>query len=121
LFIFTLVSKLGFQLVYEVYYQFNVKEITATFCENKAKPKLHCNGKCHLAKKMAAAEGETNKEKSTSKNKLKSIEVLQILSPAMDLKTGFNAIIQEGNKVNYFYKNQYQFLNTNKIEHPPSA
>lgn len=35
-------------LVYLLYYA-NQKAITEKYCINKAKPKLHCNGKCYLS------------------------------------------------------------------------
>jgi len=37
-------------------YQLNKDYIAKTLCINKEKPKLHCNGKCQLAKKLAAEE-----------------------------------------------------------------
>ena len=37
-------------------YELNRAFITANFCENKAKPELKCNGKCHLAKELKKAE-----------------------------------------------------------------
>ena len=36
-------------LEYIVNYDYIVKEL----CENKDKPELKCNGKCHLAKQLA--------------------------------------------------------------------
>jgi hypothetical protein len=39
-----------------VHYQWNKKEITAKFCINKNKPKVHCNGKCHLKKQLKNIE-----------------------------------------------------------------
>lgn len=30
------------------------------YCENKIKPKMHCNGKCHLMKKMKQEEKREN-------------------------------------------------------------
>lgn len=38
-------------LVYSLYYA-NQKAITEKYCINKAKLKLHCNGKCYLSKKL---------------------------------------------------------------------
>jgi hypothetical protein len=35
-------------------YTLNKAAITKQYCENKAKPELHCNGKCHLAKQLTA-------------------------------------------------------------------
>ena len=37
-------------------YQLNKEYIAENLCINKAKPQLHCNGKCQLAKKLAEEE-----------------------------------------------------------------
>ena len=47
---------------YIVNYDFIVKKL----CENKEKPELACNGKCHLAKELAKA---SESEKPISSNK----------------------------------------------------
>jgi len=39
-------------------YQLNKARITALYCVNKARPTLHCNGKCHLAKQLRKTEGD---------------------------------------------------------------
>jgi hypothetical protein len=39
-----------------VSYQFNRAAIAEQFCVNKTKPKLNCNGKCHLSKQLKKAE-----------------------------------------------------------------
>ena len=40
-------------------YVVNYEYISKVLCENKAKPMMHCNGKCHLMKELAkAAENE---------------------------------------------------------------
>lgn len=36
----------------------NQKEIATSHCENKAKPKLHCDGKCHLKKEIKKENDE---------------------------------------------------------------
>ena len=43
-----------------VNYQLNQAEITRKFCENKAKPKLQCNGKCHSATQLVETEKDEN-------------------------------------------------------------
>jgi hypothetical protein len=45
-------------------YTVNKNYIANTLCENRDKPKLHCNGKCQLAKKIAAEEDQNNKTSS---------------------------------------------------------
>ncbi|GAB3868468.1 hypothetical protein GCM10028824_13430 [Hymenobacter segetis] len=55
-----LLQTLG-QEVLVVDYQLNKARITELYCVNKAKPMLHCNGKCHLAKQLRKAEGGDKK------------------------------------------------------------
>ncbi len=38
------------------YYELNKEYIATTLCENRAKPKMQCNGKCYLSKKIQAQE-----------------------------------------------------------------
>lgn len=49
-----------------VNYYVNYTYISTTLCENKDKPQMHCNGKCHLKKTIAKAEADETKSKSTS-------------------------------------------------------
>jgi len=55
-----LVLALGFQFLMKLgiltYFQLNKAYIIEVFCENKAKPQLHCDGQCFLAKKLQEAE-----------------------------------------------------------------
>lgn len=37
-----------------LYYQLNIDYIIETYCINKEKPELQCNGKCHLAQQLRA-------------------------------------------------------------------
>ena len=39
---------------YVAYFQLNIDYIVETYCVNKEKPQLQCNGKCHLAKQLTA-------------------------------------------------------------------
>jgi hypothetical protein len=48
-------------------YEINKEYITLTYCENKDKPKLKCNGKCHLRKQLKAQEKQENSGKSNTK------------------------------------------------------
>lgn len=55
-----LLQTLGPELLV-VNYELNKTQITAQYCVNKARPLLHCNGQCHLAKQLRKTEG-TNKK-----------------------------------------------------------
>lgn len=52
---------------YVAYFQLNIDYIVDTYCVNKEKPKLACNGKCHLAKQLQSATTDSiNSEGITS-------------------------------------------------------
>jgi hypothetical protein len=73
-----LLQTLG-QEVLVVDYQLNKARITEQFCVNKARPQLHCNGKCHLAKQLRKAEGGDKKAPAEAQAKVK-YEVLPTLA-----------------------------------------
>lgn len=45
-------------------YAINKNYVSKNLCVNKSKPQLHCNGKCHLAKKIAAEEEQSDQQSS---------------------------------------------------------
>lgn len=47
-------------------YALNVKSITAKYCVNKAKPKLKCQGKCHLKKQLIQHEKQSQSDSNSS-------------------------------------------------------
>ena len=48
-----------------LHYQWN-RAVYLEQCENRDKPKLNCDGKCHLKKKIAASENATPNPKAPS-------------------------------------------------------
>lgn len=57
-------------------YVINYDYISKVLCENKAKPKMHCNGKCHLMKELAKA---SEQEKPISPNKKPTVLEQEVL------------------------------------------
>ncbi len=55
-----LLQTLGPELLV-VNYELNKAQITARYCVNKARPALHCNGQCHLARQLRKTEGPDKK------------------------------------------------------------
>jgi len=57
---FLLLAVFAFQIlgktVIYISYILNQDYIAKNICENRAKPQLHCNGKCHLYKELKKAE-----------------------------------------------------------------
>lgn len=58
---FAILLQCGSRAMIVAYYQANKKFIAANLCENRAKPKMRCNGKCYLAKKIKAEEEKESK------------------------------------------------------------
>jgi hypothetical protein len=63
------------------YYELNKEYIASTLCENKAKPKMQCNGKCYLSKKIKAQEKQEQKIPSL----LKGIEDVTLFCQTLQL------------------------------------
>ena len=56
-------------------YTINQEYIAKNLCVNKAKPQLHCKGKCQLMKKMAEEDKQTSSSSQTG-GKIKMGDVL---------------------------------------------
>jgi hypothetical protein len=63
-----LLGKSFFFFGWEVWYKIDQNRIAQEKCENKARPKLKCNGKCYLAKQLKKLEAEQKKNDSTGKS-----------------------------------------------------
>ncbi len=45
-----------------LYYELNIDYIVETYCINKDKPKLQCNGKCYLSKQLALESQDSSND-----------------------------------------------------------
>lgn len=98
-------------------YVFNYDYIVKELCENKAKPEMQCNGKCHLMKELAKASENDNPVSSDKKNLHTEFEIL-FLQPLESLEiTAFHVLVLKENTVHY--NNLYCFDNTAAVFHPP--
>lgn len=98
-------------------YAVNYEYISKALCVNKAKPMMHCNGKCHLMKELAKAQ-ETEKQTSSNK-KNTTVEKVDLI---LDIKNDFSLVVFNGNtKTTIYskYSNLYSHLNLYSIFHPP--
>lgn len=102
-------------LEYIVNYDYIVKEL----CENKEKPALKCNGKCHLMKELAkTAEEDKNTSSDKKQNVKQEIEVLFY----QDFKSlsCSNSYVFTNNKINSVYQNLYALTAIQSTFHPPT-
>jgi hypothetical protein len=56
-----------------VEYNLNKNYIAKNLCINKAKPKLHCNGKCQMMKKLAEEEKQNSSNNNTIRIKIQEL------------------------------------------------
>lgn len=87
-------------------------------CENKARPKMHCNGKCQMMKKLQQEEkkDQQNPErKSENKNEITlfSKSFFAIVNRTYKEPVAKTVISQISNSYTYSY--------TNSIFHPPKV
>jgi hypothetical protein len=98
-------------------YIVNYEYISKVLCVNKAKPKLQCNGKCHLMKELAKTAETEAPISSDKKMASQQFEVLFLeeiksfkIAPIYFFKT---------QQTNSNYSDLYFRLNSSSVFHPP--
>ncbi len=103
-------------------YAVNFEYISKVLCINKAKPKLQCNGKCHLMKELAkASDPDASGEAPISSDKKTTSQQIEILF-LEEIKSFTIASIYFIDKpiTNSNYSNSYYYLNSVAVFHPPT-
>ena len=122
LIVFLLIVGIGFQSVGKLlvlaWYQVNKTYIAQKLCENRNKPKMHCNGKCQLRKKMQLLEQESPSNSSVPV-KIDKIAILEFLLP--ENQASLNNPFSILKKSIIFYDKQYTFSFSNYLLKPPRA
>ena len=97
-------------------YKINFKYISTVLCENKNKPVLQCNGKCHLQKelKKTAEEESKNSSKITIQLELEDMPV-----QSFDLASTKNFFIRASSYP--FFEEKIISSVRNLISPPPQA
>ena len=99
-------------------YIVNYEYISKVLCVNKAKPMMHCNGKCHLMKELAKAAETENSKSSDKKQNMPIQEVLFFKEIKSFSIVSFSFSTES--KINSSYLELYSYLNTNSVFHPPT-
>jgi len=99
-------------------YVFNYDYIVNELCENKLKPELKCNGKCHLTKELAKASEGNSDNSSDKKITFEQTEIVffQEIKPIEIRQIYFLNETSIGNN----YSNLYFHLNDCAFFHPPT-
>lgn len=99
-------------------YQARKAEITQLFCVNKDKPRLHCNGKCHLRKQLGRATDAESKAPGAGFAKVKYEVLAPLLCVVMPrLAAAYPTRAHFAPRV----PSCYAFSPVHGIFHPPTA
>ena len=101
-----------------VEYVVNYKYISEVLCVNKDKPKMHCNGKCHLMKELAKAS--ENEKPISSDKKIASQESEVLFFVAIKSFHILPNYFYNKQLLNSNYSNLYSHLNSTQVFHPPT-
>ena len=104
------------QVVIVAQYYANKDFIAKNLCENRDKPRMHCDGKCCLKKKLA----KEGKDQAPSPRNQKSEETVSLFceQPAVVLPTYVAATV----KTKFYSYNELDiFSYHSSVFHPPSA
>jgi hypothetical protein len=98
-------------------YVVNYEYITKVLCINKAKPKLKCNGKCHLMKELAkTSESETP---ISSNKKIASHELEVLFFEEIKSFKIIPIYLDKNQFLNSNYSDLYSYLNSDSVFRPP--
>ena len=111
--VFILVKPVLQVLDYVVNYEYISKEL----CVNKAKPKMKCNGKCHLMKELAKASENETPISSNKKTASHELEVL-FFEEIKSFKIA-SIYFEDRQKANNNYSDLYFYLNSDSVFRPP--
>lgn len=99
-------------------YAVNYEYISKVLCVNKAKPAMHCNGKCHLMNQLAKASDAEKPQSSDKKGSFPLLEILFFEEIKSFKICPISFLDQE--KINKGYSNLYFYLNGTFVFHPPT-
>lgn len=94
------------------YYEIDPIGFIEKLCENKDKPELACNGKCHL--KKVAESNSTDNNNTPNYRDLNELVLFHESLSMMVFKIDFGTYFQ-----NYNYQDLYSYFNLSDCFHPP--
>ncbi len=97
------------------YYELNIDTIIQKYCVNKDKPKLQCNGKCHLAKQLQIT-APTNGQKSTNLLLEAFFPVFIVNLEPINFEI---ALLPTPAKTSFYYQNNYALEVGSSLLRPP--
>ncbi|HLP54626.1 MAG TPA: hypothetical protein VK151_06345 [Fluviicola sp.] len=120
-FIMSIMAKDITSLSWNIWYLANKDYVAKELCVNKARPKMKCNGKCHLAKQLQKLEEPQPKKAPVSPKPLK-LKELEWTITSVEILPATETSVSDEKTLTYWNelkKAPRSFSNT--IFHPPQA
>lgn len=93
-------------------YAFDYKKYATELCINRDNPMLNCNGKCQLAQ---ALNSDKTEHPNAPLEKITEI-IFTIVNHIINDNIVYKLAKKHGQ---FYYQNNYDYLTTNKVFHPP--
>ncbi len=98
-------------------YQFNKDSIISELCENKNKPELNCEGKCHLNSEIKKQQKEEEQQNIPAKEQKLQIASLDFINP----DTEPNYFTSSETELFFGYKETYSLTCLEDCFRPPQV
>ncbi len=96
-------------------YQTNKEYIASVLCENRNKPKMACNGKCYLNKKIEASKNHDSHDHSLPQIDLSKYPVAPLYNKISDSVN----VIEIVESSTFFYRQELPVKYTSSVFKPP--
>lgn len=104
-----------------IYYGLNIDYIIETYCVNKDKPELNCNGKCHLMQQLKLSNPSEEAPAAPLQNINYMDAFFPIFSPNPPSSYTTHIPVQTKRKGLFAYANTYSYLFTAERFRPPPS
>ena len=106
-----------YNIGYVAYFELNIDYIVETYCVNKEKPQLQCNGKCHLATQLAT--NTTNASTDSYLSTLFEAFVPVYFQEYQSISLYKNDFVKSLN--NWTYSKSFSSVYVNLLDPPPQV
>ena len=112
--------KPSYYLAEIVYYELNIDYIIETYCVNKDKPELQCNGKCHLAKQLQVSPSTNEEGKNSNTSAILGVFYPLFFQTSLQYTLDSKSFFVE-RKMNWAINTNYKFLLDKSDFKPPTV
>jgi hypothetical protein len=100
------------------YFNINRAYIARVLCENRARPKLNCNGKCYLAKKLKQQQDKKDKETT---ERVENTPIVQLFFAALSGFTFLPLTSFNKSKIRFRFQQQFYSSHLSPLFRPPQT